>query len=240
MTRPDLETLASVVGDPRRIRVLMALCDGRALPAGRLADEAGVAPSTVTGHLTVLRELGLVTVERQGRNRFYSLADDRVESLIEVMSELAPQRPIASLREGTRMNHLRRARTCYRHLAGELGVEVFRGMIAQRWVVGGDGAPVPDDRLSAPGRAVDYRLTPDGASALFELGVAPQPGKLGYCMDWTEQRHHLAGPLGTSLADRMFDLGWVERGRVHRAVLITAAGRTGLRDLGLYEDRRSA
>ncbi|WP_019202070.1 helix-turn-helix transcriptional regulator [Tsukamurella sp. 1534] len=234
----DLESVAGAIGDPRRIRVLMALADGRALPAGRLAAEAGVAPSTVTGHLNILREHGLVDARQEGRRRYYRLANPQVEGLLEVLSELAPQRPITSLREHTRAHALRAGRTCYRHLAGRLGVDVFRGMLDLGWVTGGDGALAPGEHLSAPGRTVEYRLTELGARRLGELGVAPQAGRLKYCADWTEQRHHLAGPLGTAVCDAVFARGWVERTKVHRAVRLTDAGRAGL--AGIYEERRSA
>src|SRR4051812_46623072 len=122
---PDVARVAAAFADPGRARVLMALADGRALPAGRLAEEAGVAPSTVSTHLGMLLERGLVTVGRQGRHRYYRLAGAEVAGALEALARLAPVAPVTSLREHTRAHALRTARTCYRHLAGKLGVRLF-------------------------------------------------------------------------------------------------------------------
>ena len=130
---------------------------------------------------------------------------------------------------------MRRARTCYDHLAGRLGVAVFGALLEAGHVIGGDGTHDPlaahEDRLSAPGRDLDYRLTPSGRSALADLGVElPRSDALRYCVDWSEQRHHLAGALGAALAARMFELGWLRRAPAGRAVFVTDAGRRELPD----------
>ncbi|MEU1982114.1 helix-turn-helix transcriptional regulator [Nocardia sp. NPDC019395] len=232
---PDIARLASVFADRRRVRVLMALADGRALPAGRLAEEAGTAASTVSNHLSVLLDHGLVTVEPQGRNRYYRLAGSEVEGVLEALAGLAPRIPITSLREHTRSAALRTARTCYRHLAGQAGVTLFQQFIGAGWISGGDGHHHPEatgDRLSAPGKGVHYRLTRDGASALaaweIPAGLLSTERPLRYCVDWTEQAHHLAGPLGTAITTRLFDLGWITRGTVPRSIRITPRGHDGL------------
>ncbi len=228
---PDLAAVAAAFADPRRIRILLALADGRALPAGRLAQEAGVAASTTSGHLAHLLSHRLVAVEHHGRHRYYRLATSHVEGVLEALARVAPQRPINSLREHTRAHALRAARTCYGHLAGQLGVKIFHGMIGRGWITGGDGQHHPEDavdRLSAPGRARAYRLTRSGAAALADWGL-PTPlleidAGLRYCVDWTEQAHHLAGPHGTALADCLFERGWITKARTPRAVVVTATG----------------
>ncbi|NUS14102.1 MAG: helix-turn-helix transcriptional regulator [Streptomyces sp.] len=236
--QPDVARVAAAFADPRRARVLMALGDGRALPAGRLAEEAGVAPSTVSTHLGMLLERGLVTVGKEGRHRYYRLAGPEVAAALEALARLAPVAPVTSLRQHTRAHALRAGRTCYRHLAGRLGVRLFRHMLDAGWVTGGDGlhhrGRTPDT-LSAPGKGTAYRLTPDGAAALREWGLPARAlsttRPLHYCVDWTEQAHHLAGPLGTALATRFFDLAWVARGQVPRSVHPTARGRAALPDV---------
>ena len=235
---PDIAAVASAFADARRSRVLMALADGRALPAGRLAQEAGVSASTVSSHLGVLLSHGLVEVEQQGRYRYYRLSTDEVEGVLEALARLAPSRPITSLRAHTRAHAVRTARTCYRHLAGRAGVDLFQRLLAAGWISGGDGLHHPDvtdDRLSAAGRGAHYRLTPDGAASLQAWGIAPErlltAHPLRYCVDWTEQRHHLAGPLGTAVTDRLFELGWIVRGAVPRSVGITPNGATGIAEL---------
>ncbi len=106
----DLSGIGALFGDPVRARVLLALTDGRALPASMLAMEAGASASALSGHLRKLLDAGMVTVTRQGRFRYYRLAGPQVAELIEVMGRFAPTRPIASLRAGTRANALRRGR----------------------------------------------------------------------------------------------------------------------------------
>lgn len=229
--QPDLAGVAAAFADARRVRVLMALADGRALPAGRLAEEAGVAASTVSNHLARLLDSGLVAVEKQGRHRYYRLASEHVEGVLEALARLAPRTPITSLREHTRARALRTARTCYRHLAGRLGVELFGHLLGNGWITGGDGQHHPGesaDRLSAPGRTDRYRLTPVGAATLTAWGIDPAVLGTGtplrYCVDWTEQAHHLAGPLGTAVTQRLFELGVIERGRTPRSVVLSAGG----------------
>src|SRR3954447_9768332 len=148
----DLAALGAVLAEPPRARILLALGDGRALPASVLAAEAGVAPSTASAHLGRLLDAGLLTVRPQGRHRYYALAGPQVGELIEALARLAPAAPVRSLREGTRAHVLRRARTCYDHLAGRLGVALFGALIEQRLVRGGSGRHDPEqareDRLS--------------------------------------------------------------------------------------------
>lgn len=234
----DIAVPASLLGDPRRARVLMALADGRALPASRLAAEAGVAASTASEHLGKLCAAGMLVAERHGRHRYYRIADARVVRVVEALAEIAPTAPVRSLRQGTRAQALRSGRLCYDHLAGRLGVELMGSLLSLDAVSGGDGAhhpeDAPTDRLSAPGHDVDYRLTAHGAVLLRDFGVDVERLRQGkrplvrYCLDWTEQRHHLAGALGAAVCDRLFTLGWLRRGTVQRSVRLTEDGRDGL------------
>ena len=231
----DIAAAARLLAEPARARVLLALMDRRALPASVLAGEAGVAPSTASEHLAKLVDAGFLTVERHGRHRYFRIAGPPVADVIEALGAVAPAAPVRSLREGTRANALREARTCYDHLAGRLGTALMGAMIDRGALTGGDGRFDPDaareDRLSAPGHDIAYELTDRGAAMLREhLGLEAGGGApLRYCVDWSEQRHHLAGRLGAALADRMFELGWIRRTRVPRAVRVTDAGRDGLR-----------
>jgi DNA-binding transcriptional ArsR family regulator len=242
----DIAPIGALIGDPTRARILTALTDGRALPASRLAAEAGVAPSTVSEHLARLLAAGLVTMRPEGRSRFYRLASPAVAEALEALSRISPPQPIRSLRQGTYARALREARTCYNHLAGRLGVGLLAGLLEGGLLSGGDGRHHPEravaDRLSAPGRDLSYRLTPHGEAALGEIGVdldavlARHPA-VRYCLDWSEQQHHLAGPLGTALADRLFALGWVRRTDRRRVVRVTGSGQENLPGtLGLAPD----
>ncbi len=250
-TRPplgdaDLAAVGALLADQARARILLALADGRALPASVLAAEAGVAASTASSHLSKLLDGGLVEVLPQGRHRYYRLAGEQVGELVETLARLAPAQPVRSLREGTRSQAMRAGRTCYDHLAGRLGVSVFAALIERGWVTGGDGRhhieTARDDRLAAPGHDLAYTLTPRGCEGLDGLGVAlpalagadAQGLPLRYCVDWTEQRHHVSGAVGRALAQRLLELEWIKRLPRGRAVKVTDAGRAGLRErLGL-------
>jgi DNA-binding transcriptional ArsR family regulator len=236
----DIAKIGALVAEPARARILLALGDGRALPASVLADEAGVAASTASAHLAKLVDGGLLTVENHGRHRYFAFAGEAVGELIEALARLAPPAPVRSLRQGTKAQALRAARTCYDHLAGVLGAGLMRAMIERDLLTGGDGlfrqVSAGRDRLSAPGFDVDYRLTQRGVAQLDAFGIdfdalaAQHRPLVRYCVDWSEQRHHLAGSLGAALAERMFELGWVSRRRATRALRVTDEGRDGLQE----------
>jgi hypothetical protein len=216
----------------------MALLDGRALPASVLAAEAGVAASTASEHLARLCEAGLLAVEPHGRHRYYRLASAPVARAVEALAVIAPPAPVRSLRQHTRAHALREGRLCYDHLAGRLGVTVMRALIANGWLRGGDGLyhpqSAPTDRLAAAGHDVEYRLTAHGAERFAGLGIdldklsAASRPLIRYCLDWTEQRHHLAGGLGAALVDRLTALGWLTRTPQRRVVRLTSDGKARL------------
>jgi DNA-binding transcriptional ArsR family regulator len=236
----DIAKIGALVADPARARILLALGDGRALSASVLADEAGVVASTASAHLGKLVDGRLLTAERHGRHRYFALAGPEVAELIEALARVAPPAPVRSLRQGTRAHAVRRARTCYDHLAGILGTQLMAAMLERELLTGGDGvfdrSNARKDRLSAPGFDYDYQLTERGIDELADFGIdfadlrSRQRPLIRYCVDWSEQRHHLAGSLGAALADRMFELKWVTRARRGRAVGVSEAGVEGLRD----------
>ncbi len=230
----DIAPVAALAADRARARILLTLGDGRALPASALADEAGVAASTASEHLSKLVQGGLLNVERHGRHRYFRVASAEVGELIEALARLAGPAPVRSLRQGTRAAAVRNARTCYDHLGGRLATALMSALLQRGWLSGGDGLFAEGDRLSAPGSDVDYRLTADGHEALTQFGI-DFPGLprrrplIRYCVDWSEQRHHLAGSLGAALCTRLFELGWIRRAPRGRAVLVTPKGAAGLK-----------
>jgi DNA-binding transcriptional ArsR family regulator len=233
----DIAAVASLFADPARCAVLLALDDGRALPASVLAEEAGVSRSTASSHLTKLTEAGLLSVETHGRHRYYRLSGPHVGELIEQLVRIAPPRPVRSLREGTKAARLRSARTCYDHFAGKLGVELMGSLLEQKVLTGGDGRYEPSrdtrDALSSPGHDVRYELTDRGRMFLAGLGIEIPSGKrplIRYCVDWTEQRHHLSGALGRAILGRFLAAEWVKRMPRGRALKVTPEGRTALAD----------
>lgn len=164
---------------------------------------------------------------------------------LEAIARISPPEPIRSLRQGTRAHALRRARTCYDYLAGRLGDAVMAALIERDMLTGGDGLHHPEtsgqDRLSAPGSDLIYGLTRAGRRELTEFGLdlgaaARHHPAIRYCLDWSEQRHRLAGPLGAALTQRLFELDWIRRTGQRRAVVLTDAGQHGLQSrFGLTE-----
>jgi DNA-binding transcriptional ArsR family regulator len=233
----EISEIGTLLADRARCRVLMALNDGRALPASVLATEAGIARSTASSHLGKLTDAGLLHVETHGRHRYYRLAGAHIGELLEKLTQIAPARPVRSLREGTRAAQLRAARTCYDHLAGVLGVSIMASMLRLGYLTGGDGVFRADepgrDKVIGYGNDVDYSLTPAGRDFLRELDVVIPDGSrrlIRYCVDWSEQRHHLAGALGRSMLTRFLGAGWILRRETGRSVQVTPAGRAVLAD----------
>jgi DNA-binding transcriptional ArsR family regulator len=205
----DLASVGALLAEPARAKVLLALGDGRSLPASMLASEAGVSPSTASHHLTRLVDGGLLAVASRGRHRYYALAGPQVAELIEAVARVAPAEPVTSLRAGTRAHALRYARHCYDHLAGRLGIAVAERLVVLR-----------NDTLE---------VTEAGARRLAAIGVDVDAGENARaCLDWTEQRHHVAGQLGRRLLERLLALDWLQRTASARALQLTDAGRAGL------------
>lgn len=223
----DLAALGSVLADRARMRMLLALGDGRTLPASVLAAEAGVAPSTASSHLARLTDAGLLQATVRGRYRYYGLAGPAVGELIETLARLCPTAPVRSLREGTRAHAVRRARSCYDHLAGRLGVDLTAALVTGGLLTIAEQADLDAAQALA---ARPGLLTPTGRTRLTALGLAlPDPDVVRCCTDWTEQRPHLAGPHGRALLRWLFDQNWLHRAPRGRAVRVTEDGRRGLR-----------
>jgi DNA-binding transcriptional ArsR family regulator len=216
----DLAAVADLMTG-HRAALLMALIGGHPLAASELASRAGISRSLTSAHLSRLLDGGLMTVQQDGRQRHYRLATPHVAEVIEAMLTIAPQRPSATLRESTRGAQIRRARTCYDHLAGTLGVGLTDALQHQHLI-----------------QAIDntYRLTESGQARLEGLGiniaelrrrrrVFARP-----CLDWTERRPHLAGALGAGIADRLLELRWIKRIPSTRALRVTDDGQKRLRD----------
>ncbi|GAB2542211.1 ArsR/SmtB family transcription factor [Brachybacterium huguangmaarense] len=219
--QPDVAAVAAHFAERSRARMLLELIDGTARPASHLARAAGVSASTASAHLARLEASGLVEVEARGRHRRFRIADERVVVVLEALIPLAATPAPAGLRVHSHLERLRVARTCYDHLAGTLGTDVLAGLVERGALVRLDGVPGsgrgPDDALSAPVATAPYRLGDPAQELLGELGIdlaaldrARRP-LLRACVDWTEQRHHLAGGLGAAIAAAFVDRGWVER-----------------------------
>jgi len=220
---PNIAAVAALIGDPARAAMLAVLADGRALPAGELAAAGGLSPSAASAHLTRLLEGGLLALEREGRHRYYRLAGPQVATALESLSLITAQPSGGTVVRSAQAIALSFARSCYDHLAGKLGVDIAVGFENRRLI-------------TSVGQTKRLDVTKAGAAWLedvFDIDVSKlKAGRHGVacrCLDWTERRHHLAGPLGTRLFQRCCDLGWMTRSQKSRAVQLTRKGRNALR-----------
>ncbi len=218
----DVCAVARVLTDPARVRMLLALGEDRELAAGELAALAGVSPPTASFHLARLTETGFLLVRRRGRHRYFRIAGPAVPRAVEALAVLAPLAPVRSLRQSQAGRAVRFARICDGHLAGRAGVALLAAMLT--------------DGLLAE-VAGGCTLTTAGTRRLGELGVdlplAPGPASAAFAPchpDWSENAHHLGGPLAEALTGRLVGLGWISHRRSGRAVRVTDAGRSGLRE----------
>jgi DNA-binding transcriptional ArsR family regulator len=219
---PQLAEIAQLVGDPGRANILSTLMDGRALTGKELAAVAGVTAQTASSHLAKLVERELLTVEKRGPRRFYRLATPLVARMLEGLMNVAVTGP-PRFRPPSRIDdEMRRARTCYDHLAGELGVAVTDAMIERGYLV-----------LDADAG----ELTAEGSGFLVDIGIdvtTPVRSRRAFCrpcLDWSERRPHLAGRVGAAIAHLGFERDWIRRRRVGRSIEITDDGIVAFKEI---------
>jgi DNA-binding transcriptional ArsR family regulator len=218
---PYIAEAASLIGDPARANMLAALVGGRAMTATELGLAAGVAASTASGHLSKLLDGRLVSVASAGRHRYFRLASPEVARVLEQLMALAMDGPPRHRPKSRCDDAMARARTCYDHLAGKLGVALADSLAADGRVV-----------LSDEGGLV----TEAGRTFLTGFGVDLDTKKTGRtlcrpCLDWSERRWHIGGAIGAAIADRCFALGWTERRKDSRAITVTVAGGRAFEEL---------
>jgi DNA-binding transcriptional ArsR family regulator len=219
---PDISQIGALIGDPARANILVALMDGRALTATELAEIAGVTAQTASTHLSKLEAGGLIRPQKQGRHKYFSLAGPKVGQLIEQLSIFAADRGHLRHRPGPKDAAMRKARVCYDHLAGDLGVRMFDSLVARGDLAFDAGAI----GLAASGEAFVADLGID----LTKLRQSRRP-LCRCCLDWSERRDHLAGSLGAAFLDTMLSKGWARRDAGSRVVHFTPPGETAFRKL---------
>jgi DNA-binding transcriptional ArsR family regulator len=216
----DIAPIATLIGDRARAAILMTLMGGQALTATELARAAGITKQTASSHLAKLMDGRLVAVEQVGRHRYFQLAGDHVGNVIEQLMVLAHRTGAPRVASGPADPAMRKARTCYDHLAGELGVLVYDSLRQQGFLrAGADELALTDD-----GRKFCERFDID----LGALAASRRPLCLP-CLDWSVRRHHLAGALGAAILEQCLTLRWARRHRSTRVVSFSALGERALR-----------
>ncbi|WNJ99635.1 winged helix-turn-helix domain-containing protein [Thalassospiraceae bacterium LMO-JJ14] len=211
--------IGAVIGVPARANMLAALAGGQALTATELALHAGVTAQTASSHLKKMSDLNLIVAEKQGRHRYYRLADARVFDALEPLAHLLPDQPVVHRKPSKILLELKESRMCYDHLAGVLGVAVADALKARGYVT-------EDDK--------DFHATATGVGFFAEIGIDFEGLKekrrhlARRCLDWSERRPHVGGALGAALADSFMQKGWIERIPDSRKVVLTESGRDAL------------
>ncbi len=213
----QLARLAGAIAEPARVRMLCCLMDGRARTSTELAVVAEVSPSTASVHLSKLLEQQLVSVVAQGKHRYYQLASTDVANALEALLLLAGL-PRPQFVPST-PDRLRKARTCYDHMAGEVAVGVHDYLLQQAWIT-----PVAGDDTA-------YELSDTGVQALQGMGLdiaATRKARRRFacsCLDWSERTPHLGGALGAALLNLWLSQAWLERDLDSRALALTTKGK---------------
>nr|WP_320144040.1 winged helix-turn-helix domain-containing protein [uncultured Cohaesibacter sp.] len=211
---PDIARVAALVADPARSMMLIALMDGRALTATELAGFGGITKQTASSHLAKLVDGEILVVEAQGRHRYFRLAGSHVASLLEALMVFSSD-AVPPLHTGPRDPSLRKARICYDHLAGEMGVRLYDKMLEESWLDG------------------DLAVTDLGRSRLMEIGLdvealpASNRQLCRSCLDWSQRRHHLAGRLGKAVLDSLLAKRWARRVADSRVIRFSPEGERG-------------
>lgn len=222
MLTHNIPKIAHLIAEPVRAIILITLSDGSAMSAGALAEAAGVTSQTTSSHLAKLLHGGLITMQRKGRHRYYSVAGPHVVTALESLACAGPTESVWKTTPNRSARALQHARCCYDHLAGEIGVAITQAMLKRQWIV------ESGDRW--------YTLTNEGYAWLEHIGLdMDEPSfRLGpharKCLDWTERQHHVAGPLGARLMEAYITWSWMEKKPGCRAVSVLEKGWAALRD----------
>jgi DNA-binding transcriptional ArsR family regulator len=216
----NMVAAATLIGDYARAKMLTALMGGRALTATELAGAAGITKQTGSTHLRKLLDARFVAMEAHGRHRYFRIADEEVAQLLEDLMSFSVRTGTRTHAVGPKDPALRKARVCYDHLAGELGVLLYASL-SQRQAFDFNGATVA---LSAEGERLVAEFGID-ARAVSSQKRAP----CRVCMDWSERRHHLAGSVGAALLARVIELGWAVRDKSSRAIYFRPNGERAFR-----------
>jgi DNA-binding transcriptional ArsR family regulator len=215
---------AEALADPAREAIVCAVAGGKALPAGELAVAAGISPQSATAHLQKLVDAKILAVWPQGRFRYYQITDDDVALLVESLINFAAKAQTHERRGARLPLELRQSRTCYRHLAGQLGVALAKAVIGRGYVsIDGRSGSVTDRGL-AWCRSQGIDIVPKGRSSVR------------LCMDWTERQPHLAGAFPNTVLRWLIERKLLRAGHAPRALSPTPAGRIFFKQLGIRVD----
>jgi len=225
LPRPSVQSglsrIAEALSDPAREAIVGALLGGKAMPAGELAAVAGVSPQSASAHLQKLVDARLLAVLAQGRFRYYRIVDEDVAALIEGLANIAAKADGAGRTRRPVADELRQSRSCYCHLAGQLGVLLGNALVRQRLVrISGQAGEVTDGGLAwCRSENIDFNTQRSPHCRL--------------CNDWTERVPHLSGPLPSAIFKRLVETRCLAPRQMPRALRMTPKGRAFFERLGV-------
>ncbi|MCB2356396.1 ArsR/SmtB family transcription factor [Clostridium estertheticum] len=215
---PMVNDIASLIADPSRCLMLMSLLGGQR-PAGELAKTACIKPQTATYHLSKMVSAGLIEKTIYGRYRYFKLANEDIAKLLELLMKLSKSPKIKSLNQSVHSKTLRKARLCYDHIAGKLGIKLTEALLKAHYI------NLKNDI---------FYITELGINKLVELEIIKQDmenikDQSGIkCYDWSENSYHIAGKLGYTLANGLIKLCWIKKSLISRELKITEIGKVTL------------
>ena len=218
MTTPRFDIIGQALSDASRTRMLCELMEGRSFTNKELASAAGITPQTATAHLRMLQNAGLVRAEKRGRCVFHRLENAEIAGVLEQLAALAPSSHL-HLAQRRKAGDLAQVRSCYDHLAGPLAVAMTRALLDRGMLREEHGA---------------FRAVPAGEWLKLGVVLPGKPGRQPFarpCLDWTERKLHVAGPMGRLILDHALDSGWVKRHRHKRGLVLTAPGARALEQI---------
>jgi DNA-binding transcriptional ArsR family regulator len=206
---------ASLIGDPTRASILWTLLDGRAFTATELAIAVNTSPQNISMHLGKLLEAGLLSVEKQGRHKYYKFSNKEVAYAVEAMANLVPKPDISLQKKSENYPPIKFCRTCYDHLAGKIGVALTESLLSQKIIIEINN---------------NFEISREGEKWFSDFGINTEEAQkqkrifLKPCLDWSERRNHLAGSIGALLLNKMLNEDWLRRKADSRAIIITGKG----------------
>lgn len=212
---PDLQIITKVLADQSRLEILTTLMDGKFHTVSELAKKTKIKSRTVTHHLKIMCELNWVSSYKQGRNVYYHLCSEEIANLLEHLMNISPIRKVKSFNENSEYQQLKNGRSCYKHLAGKLGVSFFNYLLQNDYI------KFDGDSLILTSIGIIYF-----ESIGIEINkIKIQPGIfIKPCLDWTERTFHLGGNLGKEFFNLCVRENFIVSNTENRSVYLTSAG----------------
>lgn len=215
ISQPDIAQIAALIGDSARASMLIALMGGKALTATELAIEAEITSQTASSHLTKLVNNGLLVVQKQGRHKYFQLKSKQVADLLEALLNISSEMVHSKIFTGPRNPDLRKARICYDHLAGEMGVLLYESLIKKQLI------NIENNVLQMTEPGLNFFLK-QGVN-FDELNGTKRP-LCKSCLDWSERHYHLAGSLGKWVLNDLFKKNWAKKDLDSRVIRFSSVG----------------